>query len=225
MKYFLLMLFPVFGFANPSLMTPFPIFLRAGFSTVLDFDEAPSKVVLGDTQTFQIEKLGKSLVIKTLVPFATTNLFVYFKQREPKVYLLTASEEAEPTYYKKFSEVVPPKPAPVKSPPARVSKVSQRGAQLVSAKFDSKKDYLTIEILISADSKGTIRPAWNLVRLMKGNIALAPRKLWAERRDIQRDSRATARFIFAKPNISRDLKTSLIVVPLLGEAAPFKVNL
>ena len=104
---FFALLLPIIESAQGAPPIPFPVFLRAGFSTVLEFDDAPVKVVLGDPNSFHLEKLDKSLVLQTLAPYATTNMFVYFKKLEPRLFVVTASEDAEPTYYRKF-ETPPP---------------------------------------------------------------------------------------------------------------------
>ena len=95
-------LFSQMAFAMNVGPTTFPVFLKEGFSSILEFEEAPTQVVLGDQNLFQIEKLNRSIIIKPLTAYATTNMFVYFKGKETKLFILTASEETEPTYYKKF---------------------------------------------------------------------------------------------------------------------------
>jgi len=214
----ILLLIPQFALAADPLT--FPVFLRSGFSTILEFEEVPTKVVLGDTQSFQIEKLDKSLVIKTLAPYATSNMFVYFKVKAPRLFVLTASEDAEPTYYKKFESVIPPKPKTI----AQVKK-HNRGILLKSATFSPKKDFLTIEVSISADGSQKIRPSWEKVRLLNGKNSIAPSKLWSERQEVQKDSSIVARFIFNKPNIPIGLKNIKLVVPLEGVTTPFTMSL
>lgn len=225
MRYFLAVyLFASISLGDVPVLAPFPIFLRAGFSTVLEFEEAPTRVVIGDTQNFQIEKLDKSLVVKTLAPFATTNMFVYFKGKETKVFIITASEDAEPTYYRKFAEVVlPPQPKVAKT--SAVIVVPKRGLKVISAKFDAKKDYLTVEVNISANSNAGLRPNWELVRLSEGTKSITPMKLWSERKEVQKDSQIRARFIFVKPNVARNLKGVSLVVPVIGEPSALKVSL
>jgi len=214
-------LFLISASANASVPnippTPFPVFLKSGFSSILEFEEQPSRVVLGDPQAFQVERLEKSLVVKTLNAYGASNMFVYFKDDEPRLFVLTASEDAQPTYYRKFetNRIILKKESiavahTASKYPARVSKVLQ-------ATFDAKKDYLTVETLVSADSKTAIKPNWKLVRLTYNGRAIAPFKLWAERKDVQKDSSVKARFIFAKPNLSRDLDGVVLVIPLLGE--------
>ncbi len=196
--------------------TPFPVFLRLGFSSVLEFDETPTRVVMGDPQSFQVEKLDHSIVLKTLVPYATGNMFVYFKNQEPKLFVLTASEDAEPTYFRKFEPLVKPKPLTIAKPASY-----KKDIRLLSTLFDAKKDYLTVEIQISAASGEAIKPNWELVRLSNSGVPLTPSKLWSERKEVQKDTRVKARFIFAKPNIPRNLQGVSLIVPLLGSPTPF----
>lgn len=224
MKYFILFLFPCFTYAAELPPTPFPIFLKSGFSSVLDFDDTPSQVVLGDAESFQVEKLKHSIVLKPLAPYATTNMFVYFRNQKTRLFILTASEDAEPTYYKSFKSPPPPKP-PVKKVVPKMSWTDGRGTKLVGAWFDKKKDYLTIDLVVSASSKAALSPKWDWVRLSYKNAAITPTKLWAERQTVQKDSSVKARFIFAKPNVSRDLKGTTLIVPIHGTLKPVGVPL
>ena len=70
-----------------------------------------------------------------------------------------------------------------------------------------------------------IKPKWNLVRLVYKRKAIAPHKLWSERKFIQKDSRVQANFIFSKPNIPRNLKGVVLVVPVYGSTTAFKLKL
>lgn len=221
MKLISLLLTHALASTNVSPMA-FPIFLKQGFSSILEFEETPTQVVMGDQNLFQVEKLNQSVVLKPLVPYATTNMFVYFKSKETKLFILTASEDAEPTYYKKFSSVILPQPVASK-PSAKVKYI--RGAKLKNTSFDKKKDYLTVDFEISADSNGKILPSWDLIRLKNRDKALAPSKLWSERREVQKDSSVKARLIFTKPNISSDLKDSSLVIPLKGSTKTFTLDL
>ena len=214
-----MLLFPLFSFADTQVPpTPFPVFLREGFSTILEFEEAPSRVVLGDSQSFQIEKLERSIVIKTLEPYAVSNMFVYFKSKTPRLFVLNAAEDAEPTYYKKFETLKPPAPKLITS---RL----KRAAFLRATYFDKKKDHLSVEISITADAAAKILPEWNKVRLLYKDTRTEPKTLWAERKEIQKDSGARARFVFIRPNVPKDLKGVSLVIPIQGQTKPFIVNL
>ncbi len=224
MRVFLFCLYSTISLANSAPPTPFPIFLKAGFSSVLEFNEPPVRVVLGDTQSFQVEKLEKSVIIRTLVAYASTNMFVYFKIQGPRLFVLTASEDSEPTYYKRFD---PPlslmRPSAITKTTSSLP--SKRATTLKLLQFDKKKDFLTIEIEISADSSSVLKPKWDLVRLSFKQNTLTPMKLWAERKEIQKDSRVNARFVFAKPNLPRSLDGVALIVPLVGESQAINLPL
>lgn len=195
-------------------MAPMPIFLRQGFSSVLEFDEVPSQAVLGDSQLFQVERLEHSLVLRALSAYATTNLFVYFKSSAPMLFVLNATEEAEPTYFKRLG--IPKPSTSVEASLIRSERYTRLVSQIVSTKFDSKKDYLTVEVRIAATS-ALLKPKWELVRLRYQRSVIAPQKLWSERREVQKDSSVTARFIFVKPNVPKDLSAVTLVIPLEGQ--------
>lgn len=216
----IMLLFPLLSFANVQTPpAPFPVFLREGFSTILEFEESPSRVVLGDSQSFQVERLDRSVVIKTLEPYAVSNMFVYFKSKSPRLFVLNASEDAEPTYYKKFETIKLPEPR--SKPITRL----KRAATLKSSVFDKKKDHLVVEIAISADNTSKIIPDWNKTRLAFKNLKLEPKSIWSERKEIQKDSIAKARFVFLRPNIPKDLRGATLIVPAQGQTKPFIVNL
>jgi hypothetical protein len=206
----------------------FPIFLKMGFSTILEFEESPTQVVLGDQNLFQVEKLEKSVVLKPLTPYASTNMFVYFKAKETKLFVLTASEDNEPTYYKKFTSLLPSSTTPPNvsaRPKSRPLQKHERGAVVKSISIDKKMDFLTIDVEISADSSVKIVPSWDLVRLKYKDRDSSPSKLWSERREVQRDSTVKARFIFAKPNLPADMSDSFVVIPLKGQAKSLSLDL
>lgn len=208
----LLLLISNSAFASPP--SPFPVFLKQGFSSVLEFDEAPIRVVMGDSRLFQVEKLDHSLVVRALAPEGMSNLFVYFKNDEPRLFLLRASDEAEPTYYKKFTKpIVPPRIVPVSS--IRGSyQPKKRATRLLLSRFDPHKDYLTLDLLISADATAEVKPVWDEIRLKYQNQILIPGKLWAERKEVQRDSQVKARLIFIKPSVPKDLVGVSLHIPL-----------
>ncbi len=240
----LLLLLNCKAFANQlnASQNPQPLFLKLGFSSVVEFSENPTRVIVGDSQSFQVEKADKSLVIRTLVSYATTNLFVYFKTAQPKLFTLTASEDANPSLYNKFdvaplNQISDEKTIDAKSEDKTSSKIVNKkeninlknifksGTTLKSAVFDRSKDYLTIDFLISADGKSLIQPKWDLIRLASGKNKIAPFKVWSEREDIQKDSAIKARLIFLRPDIEKSLKNCYIIIPLKGRSDVFHLNL
>lgn len=199
---------------------PIPIFLKSGFSSILEFDEVPIRVVLGDPQSFQVEKLERSLAIKALAFEATSNMFVYFKSIPPKLFILRASDDIEPSYYKKFDTLVVPKP------PKEILTLKKQNltTKIISAVFDSKKDYLIVEFVVFAGRRRLL-PHWNQARLTFSGKAFSPVKLWSERKDVQKDTQVRARFIFYRPNIPKDLLKVSLIIPLIGMSKPIELAL
>lgn len=211
------------AFANTTGEASFPVFLKIGFSSIIDFNEMPIRVVLGDSQSFQIEKMDRSLVLRTLVPYSTTNMFVYFKDAPPQIFTLTADEDANPTVYRKL-EVIRPVKIVEKKANSKISKF-KRGAYLTEASWNKEKDYLTIDGFINADSDSIIIPKWDFIRLAEGEKRISPLKVWSARKDIQKDSSVKFRFIFLRPNIDKSLKKNFVIIPLQGKSESLHLEL
>lgn len=210
--------------AEVSLPTSIPIFLKQGFSTVLEFREAPTKVVLGDATSFQVEKLDTSIAIKPLAPYATTNMLVYFKNEPMRIFILSAAEEAEPTLFKSFKQnaiSISSTPNPSRSvSTVRVPK-TQTGLTLIAVISDKKKDYVTVDFWVSS-SGGKLIPDWNLVRLNFGSNVSKPSKVWSERREVQSGTHVKARAIFSRPNLQ--MKNAMLILPLVGKTKGLMLN-
>lgn len=228
--FLIILLFSQISFATDIGPTPFPVFLKEGFSTILEFEEAPSQIVLGDPNLFQVEKLNSSVIVKPLTTYASTNMFVYFKVKPTRLFLLSSSEENEPTFFKKFNTISSKiqNSGSEKSLSAEDSRSSRgksysRKAKLTKIRFD--KDYMTVDLSISADSSTKIIPTWEKVRLKHKSKYIAPQKLWSERKEIMKDSEVKARFIFAKTNLPANLKDVALVIPVKDSPNAFSLKL
>jgi len=221
MKYFLSFLLISSAQAAEIPVIPFPVFLKIGFSSVLEFETPPAKVVVGDATNFQVEKLDKSLIVRTLTPYGVSNMFVYLASGEVKLFTLTASDDAVPTHFRAFKneQVKPLKPA------ALPTIIYKKGTRIISARFDAKKDFLTIEVLLTADSKTSFTPRWDWVDLRYKNDVFKPHSLWAERKTVQKDSTVKARFVFLRPNISKNFSGSYLQIPIENLASPMRLQL
>ena len=146
---------------------------------------------------------------------------------------MSASEDSNPTYYKKFENESLPKPIvnPVKSIDSRPSLGNKIEAttgfavRVLRSDFDPKKDFLTLECELQSFSKEVLKPNWNSLRLTFQSKTITTHKLWAERKEVQKDSRVKFRLIFAKPNLPRDRKGVNIVIPLLGQSNSINVSI
>lgn len=220
------------AFATENINLPQPLFLKLGFSSVVEFTEMPERIVIGDTQNFQIEKLNKSLVVRTLVAYATSNLFVYFKNESPQIFTLTASEDAIPSTYKKIeffkAKVSSSKTdsfEPVNQTKA-VSKIKSlnEGIRLSKSSFDKSKDYLTIDFKIAA-GESVLKPKWDLIRLSCKDKKIVAYKIWSARREVQKDSEIRARLIYLRPEVGANLKSCYIIVPLSDRSDSMRLEL
>lgn len=207
-----------------------PLFLKLGFSSVIEFTESPEKIVIGDTQSFQIEKLNKSLVIRTLVPYASSNLIVYFKDKDPLVFSLTATEDVVPSAYKKIEFLPKVKPDAVlteknETKSYKPDSPKRESVQLTKSGFDRKKDYLTIDFKITANSESSLKPKWDLIRLSCRDKKIVAYKIWSERKEIQKDSTVRGRLIYLRPEIGQSIKNCYIIIPVYGRDKALELNL
>lgn len=235
--YMIILLFCFSTFLNSAFATqntnlPQPLFLKLGFSSVLEFSDAPEKMVVGDSQSFQVEKLNKSLVVRTLVPYASSNLFVYFKNESPQIFTLTASEDAIPSTYKKidfFKAKVSSSKTDSLEPASQTKAVSKiksfkEGIRLTKSSFDKSKDYLTVDFKIVA-GESVLKPKWDLIRLSCKDKKIVAYKIWSARREVQKDSEIRARLIYLRPDIGANLKSCYIIVPLSGRSDSMRLKL
>ncbi len=203
-----------------------PLFLKLGFSSVVEFDEEPEKIILGDSQSFQVEKTNKSLVIRSLTNYASSNLFVYFKKHPTQIFSLTSDEDASPTLLKKiYLNDLVIKATPPEATKTEVKKKYIEGAKLIKKEFSKAKDYLTLDYLITAGNSSKLEPQWNKIRLRCGKTEIPPYKTWSEREVIQKDSDMKARVIFLRPNIGNDLKKCFLDIPAKDRSKNLKLEL
>lgn len=220
--------------AESSLIQPTiiqPVFLKLGFSSVIEFNIEPEKIIIGDSQNFQVEKTNKSLVIRCLRPYASSNLFVYFKKHPTQIYSLTADEEAIPTLLKKI--VLTDSVLKTESNSTTVTKTSDIKIKkytdrliLKKTEFSRAKNYLTIDFFITASSDNKLLPNWKKIILKCGKTELPTYKTWGERQEIQKDTEIKARVIFLRPNIGSSLSSSkcVLVVPLKNANSNLKLE-
>lgn len=196
----------VFGLDPQS----YPIFLKYGYSSVVEFEETPTRAVLGDSHSFQVEKVDKSLVIRPLINTASSNLFIYFKSHAPRLIILTASDESKPTLFKKFESFIRPIVIDKK---IVVNEIKPRASTITKYTFDKKKDFLNIEFVLVADSKNKIEPKWDQIQLKVNKVKIKADKIWSERKEIQKDTYVKARAAFIRPNVSDKSESVSLIIP------------
>lgn len=208
--------------------------MKLGFSSVVEFDEEPEKIILGDSQSFQVEKSNKSLVIRSLVNYASSNLFVYFKKHSTQIFSLTSDEDANPTLLKKIylNDFVIKGAAPKEIKQSTGEKIKTKenkkyveSVKLTKKEFSKAKDYLTLDYVITAGSSSKLEPTWKKIRLRCGKIEIPTYKTWSEREVMQKDTEMKARVIFLRPNIGNDLKKCFLDIPVKDRSKNLKLEI
>lgn len=199
----------------------YPVFLKYGYSSVIEFEEIPTRAVLGDSHSFQVEKVDKSLVIRPLINTASSNLFVYFKSHPPRLLILTASDESKPTLFKKFESIVRPKEIDKK---IVKQDILSRVSGVTKSAFDKKKDFLNVEFVIVADSKNKIEPQWDKIQLKVDKVKIKADKIWSERKEVQKDTYVKARATFIKPNVSKNADSVALIIPTSNSDLVFSLK-
>jgi hypothetical protein len=198
----------------------FPVFTKQGYSSVLEFESPPLQVVIGDKESFQVERMGNSLAIRPLVSEGATNLIVYFSKSEPVLFLLKASDEAEPLLYKKIEKGVS-SPVSKASPSPRPSSIPT-STKVTYARFTAKHDFLVVKAFLVA-GKERLAIDWSQVHLGFKDKQIKPSSLWAERQEVAQGTSASSRFIFPKPDVPSNLAGVSLVLPLKN--SPSKITL
>lgn len=204
--------------ANETIQSK-PIFLKPGFSSVIEFETTPTQVVIGDNSSFQVEKLRKSIVVRPLVDETTTNMLVYFSRSKPMLFILNSSQDSNPTLYRKIAS--PTKQVKRKVQTKKTKKKRYRRRTFIrKIDFDSKGDRLSITLGMSADWRMPIKPIWKSIKIRTRSKMLVPSKIWSQRKVVQPDSEVFSQFIFIRPGISKSLKDCHIIIPLVGYKKP-----
>ena len=194
----------------------YPLFLKKGYSGVVNFTESPARVVLGDSKLFQIERLKSSLIIRPLFEEATSNLFVFFKTADPKLFLLSAKKDADPNFYLDFDYPVRATPVGQYETKPKLFTHSSAGVgfRVIEKNFSDKRDYLLLKVGIRNNDYSLLNPIWDASRLKYKGKFFAPSKVWAERKSIFKSSEVRATFEFTRPGVLESMEGVELVIPL-----------
>lgn len=218
----MILLLPVITQAAPPSPVPAPVFLKAGFSSILEFDERPTEVVLGDSSAFQVERLNMSVIIRPLVNAASTNLFVYFRKHAARLFILTAADEVQPSYHQSFSLDLP-RATNAKAPSPKTPRAQAR--LWAKGSFTPKKDFFTVTIELTASQSAALQPDWASIQIEHSGKTIKPKKVWAERNRVARDSTVEARLTFERPDLPSNLTLVSLIVPMNDGSPALKANL
>lgn len=215
-----------------SAPAPVPLFLKAGYSSVLEFEEAPARVVIGDAGSFQVERMEKSILVRPVVEEASTNLVVYFKVSGPRMFILKATPDEEPAMYRKYVSVKEAPAASISSkkklstgPVHSEIRPAKKMTRVTRATLDQKGDYLIVEASFAAPAITRMSPQWKQSKISYKGKDQKPSKIWAEREVVQPGATIRAKFVFNSPEVPKSLAGVTLSVPVQGKYQAIELKL
>jgi hypothetical protein len=194
------------------------VYLSLGRSTVLSFDDKPTKVVLGNSNYFNVEFIGNDLTIQPLSN-VETNLFVYTQKQSKYGFILkpgTSSLYSDIVYvrWKKSPSLVSKTENKIvsrslKKPPKVVLSIKRLEFQLIKISIlENEKTYL-FDFEIRNSSKGNIALNSSDVYLQQNRKRFLEQKLVLEKDQINSGEKLRARII-AKLDSSKSLSINFL---------------
>lgn len=202
------------------------VHMKFGYSAVRAFNEAPTKAVLG-SERFQVERLGKSVLMRPLVREGASNLILYFGESNPFVLELLASDVFIPISFEAIDyplvKEAKPKPA---SRTGRIATQPRVGLEieLKEARFDKEKNYLNVSVVLRNHAYTLALPLWETAELRYKRLRFKTKKSWAKKRDLRLGDSVEARFEFVRPSVPERLDGVELVLPVQN-SYPLKIRL
>ena len=216
-----LLLIPFFAKANSSTIN-----VRPGLSSVVCFTKSPDSIAIGDGRFFQAQKIGSNLLLRSTAQDKETNLLIFSGGGLSTSYklqsnlILPHSESVDCD--KKPEPFKPVKPAVALRVLSTVKKAGLK-AELIRKAWESpKRDYFTIRVRISNQSKTSWIPDWSKIQLRQGSKANSHSGLSSERREIPVGGVVTFDVQFTRLEISKN--RGYLVIPSNGETLELLVE-
>lgn len=200
------------------------IYLKPGRSSVIQFNEAPVGIILGNPKAFQAERYGSNLVLRSNVASASTNLFVLFKKSDLKSFDLHCDPELKQTSVLKvdYPELVQTsntdtfKPIQQTMPKDDILKLprNQLFLRVMSASWTKHKDYLNITVRITNTHDHRKTLGWKYASLKKGDKFIVPAAVRARRAEVAPNEQIYTKLEYKRPDVPADLKDIKLVLPV-----------
>ena len=196
--------------------------INENLSTIVEFNQEPEALVIGNKKAFHVEKLQKRLVINsTLKAPQNSNLFVLFKgEKMAFLYLISNPGLSHNDFVKIDYPKVTLAKKPIKIKKKRIKKKRKRSTwgkihiKAYRAVFSHKKDYLEIRLKISNGLKHRITPALSFTTIKSGKKYITPDKVFSERKTIASGSYTYVKLIFLRPDLPGKEKRFQINIPI-----------
>ena len=136
-----------------------------GIATIIQVQDRPNSVVVGDQDSFKVEYLDQAITIKPLSSGAKSNLYVYTDWRRYNVELVAGSEAAADYVVYLDNPVEKQIKTPVDSSQVKwtkfVNHLQNGNIKLEVIRLGRAKDgVLLVEFLINSKTKESFRPEW-----------------------------------------------------------------
>ena len=136
-----------------------------GIATIIQVQDRPNSVVVGDQDSFKVEYLDQAITIKPLSSGAKSNLYVYTDWRRYNVKLVAGSEAAADYVVYLDNPVEKQIKTPVDSSQVKwtkfVNHLQNGNIKLEVIRLGRAKDgVLLVEFLINSKTKESFRPEW-----------------------------------------------------------------
>ena len=136
-----------------------------GIATIIQVQDRPNSVVVGDQDSFKVEYLDQAITIKPLSHGARSNLYVYTDWRRYNVELISGSESAADYVVYLDNPVEKRIKVPADSSQIKWSKFNNH-LQNGNIKLEvirlgrGAKGVLLVEFIISSKTKEALKPEW-----------------------------------------------------------------
>lgn len=207
----------VLSFAS-NLFAQESINVHPGQSTLFCLEKTPDDAVLTGAKYFEMMRAGPHLILTSFKELQKTTLMLFYG-KEAKIYELSSNSILP--HALKYNCDRKPEPQTPKKVSRRSTKPSL-GLSILSANWtNSRKDYLTLYLLITNDSRGSLTPDWKKLVLKQRSRNLKFHSMKAQRQQIPAGAKIRVSVDFKAPSIDSGVRAYLVVPSNKGELVAY----
>lgn len=151
-----------------------PIYVEAGFSTVLKFDSRPERGLIGDQDGFKVEYLKNVVAIKPLLLSGRTNLFLFTKEGQFNFQLIAARGRHDNVVYVRPKLEKPPPSQPTENHRISIPLEAMR-TRKISKSVSHASTKLTVESVATPPSGSVLIIRFTLSRASPVKKSINPK--------------------------------------------------
>jgi len=185
--------------------------IHPGQSTLFCLDKTPDDAVLTGAKFFEMMRAGPHLILTSFKELQKTTLMLFFG-KEAKIYEISSNSILPHALKYNCDKKEASLPKTVKtSPKKRV--VPSLGVSILSVNWtNARKDYLTLYLQISNDSRGVLIPEWNKVTLKQDGKVVKFHRMKAQRQEIPAGASIKVSLDFKTPSLDQT-KAAYLIIP------------